>query len=91
MGLYGELVDTWVYYNRFSQYLRMFYNVLHYSTESDDMEGMYGSHVLHHVTKSMKENRKIMTTMVVARVSMKLTCCNQGMPRINESCPVFAM
>ena len=42
-------MDTWVCYNQFSQYSRMFYRVLQYSTvsrdyatESDVTEGMYG-------------------------------------------------
>ena len=58
MGLHGEVVDTRLCYNWSNQYLRMFYKVLQYSTmsgdyatESDDMEGMYGSHVLHHVIR----------------------------------------
>ena len=40
-------VDTWICYNQFSQYLRMFYNILQssitscdYATESDVTEGM---------------------------------------------------
>ena len=43
-----------------SQYLRMFYNVLQYSTMSDDyatwsddMEGMYGDHMMRHMIEKV--------------------------------------